>query len=49
MLDAAINLYRTHWRTLMAIVAFVVVPLTFVEEAVLTLTTGGTIDRKSVV
>jgi hypothetical protein len=42
MLDAAIKLYRIHWRTLMAIVAFVMVPLTFVEEAVLVLTTGGT-------
>lgn len=42
MLDAAINLYRIHWRTLMAIVAFVIVPLAFVEEALLALTTGGT-------
>jgi hypothetical protein len=42
MLDAAIRLYRIHWRTLMAIVGFVMVPLIFLQEAVLALAAGGT-------
>ncbi len=43
MLDAAVNLYRLHWRTLMAIVAFVIVPITFVQEALLAGVTGTTV------
>lgn len=43
MLDAAVNLYRLHWRTLMAIVAFVIVPVTFVQEALQAGVTGTTV------
>lgn len=35
ILDAAVNLYRMHWKTLMLIVAFVSVPMVFLEELVL--------------
>jgi hypothetical protein len=31
-LDAAIKLYRRYWKTLMAIVAFVIVPFTFIQQ-----------------
>lgn len=31
LIDAAVRLYRLEWKVLMAIVAFVVVPVTFVE------------------
>lgn len=44
MLDAAVNLYRLHWRTLMTIVALVIVPVTFVEEALLAGVTGTTVS-----
>src|SRR6266511_3501011 len=39
MLDAAINLYRTHWRTLMVIVAFVVVPPSLLDAPSLSTST----------
>jgi len=32
-LDAAIKLYRQHWKTLMGIAAFVIIPLAFVQQA----------------
>lgn len=35
MLDAAINLYRLHWKTFIGIVAFVLVPLTFLQSFLL--------------
>jgi hypothetical protein len=35
MLDAAITLYRRNYRSLMAIVAFVVVPYSFIEQSIL--------------
>ena len=31
LIDAAVRLYRLEWKVLMAIVAFVVVPVTFLE------------------
>lgn len=40
-LDAAINLYRLHWKTLMALVAFVIVPFVFLQSILSTLFVGG--------
>lgn len=41
LIDAAVNLYRVHWKTLMGIVAFVMVPFAFVQSFVLSRAGGG--------
>ena len=41
-LDAAINLYRMHWKTFMAIVAIVSVPYVFLQHLFYTLVGGNT-------
>ena len=41
-LDAAINLYRMHWKTFMAIVAIVSVPFVFLQQLSFTLVGGNT-------
>ena len=41
-LDAAINLYRMHWKTFMAIVAIVSVPFVFLQHLSYTLVGGST-------
>ncbi len=41
MLDAAINLYRLHWKAFMAIVAFVTVPFVFLQYLLSALIVGG--------
>lgn len=40
-IDAAIGLYRAHWKTFMAIVAFVMVPFVFLQQLATTLLVGG--------
>ena len=45
LLDAAIKLYRTEWKTLMLIVAIVLVPVSFIE-AFATRTLPGLPSRK---
>lgn len=47
ILDAAIKLYRSEWKVLMGIVAFVLVPLTFLE-AYVTRTLPGTFTPEPV-
>src|SRR5919106_676470 len=48
LLDGAIKLYRAEWRVLVGIVAFVLVPLTFLE-AYLTRTLPGVFTQDTVV
>ncbi len=40
-LDAAISLYRQHWKTYMAIVAFVSVPFVFLQQSATAWLVGG--------
>jgi hypothetical protein len=48
LLDGAIKLYRAEWRVLLGIVAFVLVPLTFLQ-AFLTRALPGTFTQETVV